>query len=125
MKLTEIHHVSLVVSDLERAKNFYGIKLGLEELKRPSFDFEGAWYAVGVQQLHLIVQVEKEESVGTIKTRGRHAAFKVDQFNQAVQILEEKGITSIVKKSSTSGFHQIFFNDPDGNTIELMIDILK
>ena len=38
-----LHHVSLVVQDLARAKAFYGDVLGLQELPRPPFDFDGAW----------------------------------------------------------------------------------
>lgn len=46
--------MSLTVTDLARAKRFYGDVLGLAELQRPDFDFAGAWYALGDRQLHLI-----------------------------------------------------------------------
>ncbi|GAF15122.1 glyoxalase family protein [Bacillus sp. JCM 19046] len=123
MKLVEIHHVSIIVHNLERAKRFYGETLALEELSRPPFDFEGAWYAIGTQQLHLIVQEIKEEAPATIQTRGRHIACKVYHFDRAVQFLQDRGIETIVKKHSTSGFHQVFFTDPDGNTIEWMAEV--
>jgi catechol 2,3-dioxygenase-like lactoylglutathione lyase family enzyme len=51
-----LHHVSLPVSDIDRAKAFYGEVLGLEEDRnRPDFDFKGAWYNVGDRKFHLIV----------------------------------------------------------------------
>ena len=50
-----IHHISLSVTDLEQSGHFYGAILGLEEINRPDFDFPGAWYKIGDQQLHLIV----------------------------------------------------------------------
>lgn len=55
IKVDSIHHVSLSVTDLQKAKHFYGALLGFKELKRPPFDFPGAWYQIGDQQLHLIV----------------------------------------------------------------------
>ncbi|HEU4753087.1 MAG TPA: VOC family protein, partial [Armatimonadota bacterium] len=36
MKLTGIHHVSILVSDMERAVAWYREVLGLAEVKRPS-----------------------------------------------------------------------------------------
>jgi catechol 2,3-dioxygenase-like lactoylglutathione lyase family enzyme len=49
-----IEHVAVVVSDVERAKAFYGGVLGLTEVPRPeSFDFAGAWYRNGPTDLHL------------------------------------------------------------------------
>src|SRR3712207_7383782 len=40
-----IEHVAVVVTDVARAKRFYGEVLGLTEAPRPeSFDFPGAWY---------------------------------------------------------------------------------
>jgi catechol 2,3-dioxygenase-like lactoylglutathione lyase family enzyme len=37
-----IHHTAIIVTDVERAKRFYGGVLGLSELPRPDFGFEGA-----------------------------------------------------------------------------------
>ena len=43
MKPTRLHHVSLCVTDVERARRFYIGILGLEEIERPNFPFPGAW----------------------------------------------------------------------------------
>src|SRR5690606_38488003 len=53
----DIHHVSLTVTDLARSKTFYQEILGLREIERPAFNFEGAWFGIGSsgRQLHLIV----------------------------------------------------------------------
>lgn len=32
------------MTNLERAKEFYGKTLCLKEIQRPDFDFPGAWY---------------------------------------------------------------------------------
>ena len=50
-----LHHVAVSVSDLARAKGFYGGVLGLEEIARPRFPFDGAWYRIGNREVHLIV----------------------------------------------------------------------
>ncbi len=58
-------HVSIPVRDLNRARAFYGDVLCLTELERPAFRFEGAWYQVGDQQLHLIVHPGSRTDRGT------------------------------------------------------------
>jgi catechol 2,3-dioxygenase-like lactoylglutathione lyase family enzyme len=55
LDIAGIHHVSINVTDLGRARRFYSEVLGLEEIARPAFDFDGAWYRLGDRQLHLIV----------------------------------------------------------------------
>lgn len=50
-----LHHVTLLVRDLERARVFYEDSLGLTPIPRPSFPFPGAWYGLGEESLHLIV----------------------------------------------------------------------
>lgn len=122
MNLTGIHHVSLVVKDIERAKAFYSDTLRLQQIKRPPFTFVGAWYALGQQQLHLIEdkQLELREVEASIHTRRRHIAFRVSDFDETVRHLHDQGVAYIEKRFSTSGFHQVFVNDPDGNTIECM-----
>ena len=50
------HHVSVCVSDLDRARAFYGGPLGLKEIARPAFKFPGVWYALdGDIALHIMV----------------------------------------------------------------------
>ncbi|WDF05776.1 VOC family protein [Shouchella hunanensis] len=122
MNPTGIHHISLVVTDIEKAKAFYGDVLRLQQLKRPPFTFVGLWYALGQQQLHLIEdgQLKLREKETSINTRGRHVAFHVSDFDETVRHLHNQGVLYIEKRYSTSGFHQVFINDPDGNTIEFM-----
>ena len=39
-----LHHVAVAVTDLDRARRFYAGVLGLKEIARPAFSFDGAWY---------------------------------------------------------------------------------
>ena len=38
-----LSHVSVTVSDLGKARRFYGEFLGLVEIPRPDFGFPGVW----------------------------------------------------------------------------------
>jgi glyoxylase I family protein len=50
-----VHHVSLNVSDLAAALDFYVGRLGMvQRTDRPDFGIGGAWLDVGSQQVHLI-----------------------------------------------------------------------
>ena len=121
---TGLHHVSLTVSNLERAKHFYGSILGLKEIQRPNFDFPGAWYGIEGQQLHLIVLPSSQ----TIRQDKRlcsmegHFALRVKDYNKTLNWLKDKGVELLENPNSISGFAQIFCADPDGNLIELNVD---
>ncbi|MBO7748934.1 VOC family protein [Paenibacillus sp. MWE-103] len=116
-----IHHVSLIVTDLERAKRFYEDVIGLREIPRPAFDFPGAWYGIGEggQQLHLIVHPGETLRGGGIDTRDGHFAIRVADFDETIAWLSEHGIEHRHNRNSITGFAQIFLTDPDRNIIEL------
>lgn len=116
-----LHHVSLNVTDLERAKAFYNDILGLREIERPAFNFPGAWYTVGEtgQQLHLIVREAQTERNRDINTREGHFAIRVNDFEKTLQWLRQHNIEHKANPDSITGFAQIFLLDPDGNVIEL------
>ncbi|MFC7442601.1 VOC family protein [Laceyella putida] len=119
-----IHHVSVAVTDLKKAKAFYGSVLGLEEIDRPPFDFPGAWYQVGNQQIHLIVHepAVTRRKTTALDTRDGHVALRVKDDRATAAWLKQQGVEILEKPNSTSGFAQIFCCDPDGNLIELHVD---
>ena len=50
-----LSHVSVTVSDLEKAKRFYGDLIGLTQIPGPDFGFPGVWYSLGGElQLHVL-----------------------------------------------------------------------
>ncbi|WP_347550607.1 VOC family protein [Pseudalkalibacillus hwajinpoensis] len=121
IEIEGIHHVSLAVTDLERARTFYSEVLCLKEMKRPDFDFPGAWYEVGSQQLHLIVHPSAKTLRGTreLNSKEGHFAFRVKSYDATLQWLKKIGADVYENPTSRSGFAQIFVSDPDGNLIEL------
>ena len=114
MRVTDIHHASINVADVERSLRFYVDVLGLEPLDRPAFPFPGAWLAVGpTRQLHLI-----EGDVPP--DRGQHLAFAVDDLDATVAELRAAGVdVRGPKPVGDSGVRQAFLADPDGNRLEL------
>ena len=119
-----LHHVSLTVANLERAKHFYGNILCLKEIQRPNFDFPGAWYEIEGQQLHLIVlptsQTIRQDK--RLSSREGHFALRVKDYHATLNWLKSKDVELLEKPKSMSGFAQIFCADPDGNLIELNVD---
>lgn len=119
-----IHHVSLSVTDIKQAKHFYGTILELEEIDRPNFDFPGAWYKIGDQQVHLIVYKDSEtlRINQQVETKDGHFAIKVRDYYQTLAFLKAKGVLVTEKPNSKSGFAQIFCTDPDNNVIEFNVE---
>ncbi|MEW9668296.1 VOC family protein [Ammoniphilus sp. 3BR4] len=121
-----IHHVSLIVTDLEKAKAFYSQVLALQEIPRPDFNFPGAWYQIGSQQLHLIVHPAAQtlRTKGGIDTKDGHFALRVKDYHRTVEWLKNMAVEMVLKPNSTAGFSQIYCCDPDGNVIEFNVDHL-
>jgi catechol 2,3-dioxygenase-like lactoylglutathione lyase family enzyme len=122
--LAFIHHVSVCVSDLERAKHFYGNVLGLAEKPRPDLGFAGAWYDVGaLQELHLIVHPPSRTMRGTTTIDGRdgHFAFRVTSYDETLAHLQAHGVAVIESRRNATPWAQIYVTDPDGNVIEFNV----
>jgi len=114
-----IHHVSIVVRNLENAKNFYSERLGLQEIQRPPFQSKGIWYAIGTQQLHLLEYPQGETlRVGEIDSTDGHFAIWVKSFKATIKWLDDRGISYEARPNSLAGFTQIYILDPDHNIIE-------
>jgi len=117
-------HVSVVVSDLEKARAFYGGVLGLAEIPRPAFDFPGAWYSLGGDlQLHVIVNpgwpfppVERDR----FEIRAPHFALWVDDADALATRLAAAGQPFHDYVSTPTGLRQLFLHDPDGNMVEFL-----
>ena len=129
MKIESIHHVSLPVTDLERSKHFYSGILGLPEIRRPAFDFPGAWYQVGDRQLHLIVHDNSTfRELKKLDSRDIHVALRVNSYRETRDFLRAQGFhpeaSDELKRMkenphSITGWPQLYIMDPDRNVIEL------
>ncbi|SFJ78043.1 Catechol 2,3-dioxygenase [Halobacillus dabanensis] len=116
-----IHHVSLLVKDIEQAKHFYKEVLGFEESPdRPDFGFPGAWFQVGSTQIHLIEYKEGRTFRGTttIDSRDGHFAIRVKDIEAFIRRMKEKQVEILNKPENKTEWHQVYISDPDGNVIE-------
>ena len=129
LKIETLHHVSLPVSDLKRAEQFYESILGLEKIERPPFDFDGAWFQLGDRQLHLIVHDASTFRAGKgVDSHDIHFAIRVKSYLDTREFLRSKGYHPDAgdefKKmrenpKATAGFPQLYIMDSDRNVIEL------
>ena len=126
IEVETLHHVSVAVTELGRARQFYGDILGLPEIPRPPFDFSGAWYRVGDRQLHLIVHPDTPTVRGTteIDSRDGHYGLRVRSYRQTVEYLDVRGVPHRDKPRNKTPWPQIYLTDPDGNVIELNAELL-
>lgn len=114
-----IHHVSLIVSKVEKSLAFYQTLLGLEVEERPELPFPGAWLKIGDQQLHLLELPNPDPVSGRPQHGGRdrHLAMSVRDLNALADRLDQAGIALTRSKSGRAA---LFFRDPDGNALELV-----
>ncbi|MEZ5296721.1 MAG: VOC family protein [Ilumatobacteraceae bacterium] len=85
MLIADIHHVSLNVTDTERALGFYRDLLGLGVLNVPR-SFAGAWLDAGRgRQVHLIESPSIPDDVG------QHVAFTVHDLDAAIDTIRAAG----------------------------------
>ncbi|MDF2723160.1 MAG: glyoxalase [Paenibacillus sp.] len=119
IEFEKLHHVSIAVRDLERAKRFYSDVLNFQEITRPPFKSKGAWYAIGDQQLHLIEHPNGETlRESDIDSTDGHFAIWVKSYKNTIEWLDRAGITYDARPQSAAGFTQIYIVDPDNNVIE-------
>lgn len=114
-------HVSLLVSHLGRARAFYEgvLQLTPSPSSRPEMTFDGVWYEIGAQQIHLLALPNPDPVAGRPEHGGRdrHVALGVDDLNHLQQVLEQSGVQYSLSKS---GRPALFCRDPDGNALEFV-----
>ncbi|WP_134698744.1 VOC family protein [Ammoniphilus sp. YIM 78166] len=124
MKLKRIDHISVSVQDVEKSKDFYGRILGLEEIPRPNFKFDGVWYKLGEVMIHVIHKEDsKRADCSKLSVQEAHLAFFVDspqELDGIIEELEKENIVWYELENAPSGLRQLFFKDPDGYMIEIV-----
>jgi glyoxylase I family protein len=116
--ISGFHHAGFLVTDVERAAEFYEKVLGLPLLPRPDLGFPGRWYDLGDgHQLHLM-SVPQMPGHADPPRHDRHIALNVTNIKETEAALNLMGVT-VAYGSGRAGNPQLFVRDPDGNTIEL------
>ena len=124
MYLSKQHHIAIIASDWDRAKEFYIDKLGFElfrEVYRPEVDDYLRMLRQGDTVLELFIKPNYPERVNNPEAKGlRHLAFHVENIEPAVAWLNSLGIeTEPIREDKCNGGRFTFFKDPDGLPLEL------
>ena len=125
MIFDSIHHIAIIASDYDKAKEFYVDKLGFkvkrEVERKEREDFIIFLDAGDNIEIELFIEKNPPERVTRPEARGlRHLAFKVDDIYKSVEELTKRGIeTEEIRTDPLNGKHMTFFFDPDGLPLEL------
>lgn len=118
-----LDHVTIVVKDLDATRRFYVGLLGMQEVPRPAFSFQGQWFQAGPTLIHTILEFEGSGPAGSgacANSRGHHFAFLVDDCWEAAKRVEAAGVPFVSPpKERPDGAIQLFINDPDGHLVEI------
>jgi catechol 2,3-dioxygenase-like lactoylglutathione lyase family enzyme len=113
-QIAQIDHCSVIITDVERSRRFYGDVLDLPEIHKPrTFDFVVVWYDLGNQHLHLLLK-EKADTISP-----RHFALRVSDATAARVYFRERGLAP-QETTPIPGADRFFIADPDGNRIEII-----
>ncbi|MFN9720785.1 MAG: VOC family protein [Planctomycetota bacterium] len=126
VRVRQIDHVTLVVRDVEASRRFYVGLLGMTEVARPAFPFDGAWFRAGSTLIHLIHEHERSGPAGypvevlVKSSRNHHLAFEVDDARAAAERLKSRGVVLLDDaRLRPDGAVQVFLTDPDHHVVEL------
>lgn len=124
MKLNQIHHVAIIVSDYEISKDFYVNKLGFEII-RENFRKDREDYKLDLKlgdcELEIFTRKNSPKRLNYPEACGlRHLAFKVEDIEKVVLELQAVGIeTEPIRIDEFTNKKMTFFTDPDGLPLEL------
>jgi len=122
--LTGLGHVLLRVLDLERSKKFYTEVLGFRVLEEDP-EHGGVFLALEGQSHAIDLFAVKDVEAAQQQTPGLrglgHIAFRVDSeqaLKDAYHSLREHGV-EITRTIDHVSQQSVYFQDPDGNTLEI------
>ena len=124
MVLGKQHHIAVISSDWEKAREFYIEKLGFQmirEVYRPAQDDRLRMLRQGETTLELFIRPDAPQRVNNPEAMGlRHLAFRVEDAVAAAAWLNECGIeTEPIREDLVNGGKFTFFKDPDGLPLEI------
>jgi catechol-2,3-dioxygenase len=129
MKIKELGHLVLYVRDVERSAAFYGDVLGWTRITPAGQGLPAAAFSSGRTHHELLLIEVGDDAAGL--PRGRHIGLyhfglKVgdtdDELREALDRVHEAGAT-VIGASDHTVTHSLYVLDPDGNELELYIDV--
>jgi catechol 2,3-dioxygenase len=134
MEVKELGHLVLYVRDLERSAHFYRDVLGWRQIidssNAPPNVPVAAFSAPSGRTHHELLLIEVGPDAAALPAGRRvgmyHFGLKVgdtdDELRSALAVLNEHDVT-IVGASDHGITHSLYITDPDGNEIELYVDV--
>jgi catechol 2,3-dioxygenase len=136
MEVKELGHIVLYVRDLERSARFYRDVLGWRQImpdptSSSRMPFPAAAFSAPGGRTHhelLLIEVGKDAAA---QPEGRrvglyHFGLKIgesdDELREALAKLHEAGV-HVVGATDHTVTHSLYIEDPDGNEIELYVDV--
>mmetsp|Transcript_33131 Transcript_33131/g.54701 ORF Transcript_33131/g.54701 Transcript_33131/m.54701 type:complete len:548 (+) Transcript_33131:55-1698(+) len=128
------NHIAFIVSDVGRSVRFYADVMGFQQIRRPNFDKNGAWFTMGNVELHLIKGEPLVHSGDDLIVN--HISIETYEIDLVPRMLKRMGIpfrqnVSVPKGEDGGGegtnesnendkiVRQYFFRDPDGYYMEV------
>ena len=140
--IVEMNHMSFTVSDVERSAAFFRDQLGLELVgiagRDPQFSEQvtgipGAELRIAylrapncsVELIQYLSPPAPKADTRTCNVGSAHVCFFVDDFDDMVARLRAAGVhfagvPSVVPAGPNKGRQVLYFEDPDGNTVEII-----
>ena len=123
--MNSVHHIAIIVSDIEKAREFYIKKLGFEAIRENYRKERDDWKLDLRVDEHTELEVFAEKNppkrVNRPEACGlRHLAFRVESVEETVKELDEIGIEcEPIRTDTYTGEKMTFFFDPDGLPLEI------
>ncbi|MBL7499112.1 VOC family protein [Frankia sp. CNm7] len=134
MEIKELGHVVLYVHDVERSAAFYRDILGFRQIMPDPaggspLPFKAAAFSSG-RTHHELLLIEVGEDAAELPPGRRvgmyHFGLKVgdtdDELRAVLAWIQERGVT-LAGASDHTVTHSLYIFDPDGNEIELYVDV--
>jgi catechol-2,3-dioxygenase len=129
MKVQELGHVVLYVGDVRKATAFYHDILGWDLAIAPSPGSPIAAFSGGRTHHELLLIEVGEDAASQPPGRHKglyHVGLKIgdtdDDLREAADRLSQLGVPVLAASDHTIS-HSLYVRDPDGNDVELFIDV--
>jgi glyoxylase I family protein len=126
VSITGLSHINLRANRelLDSLRDFYVDIVGLRIGDRPPFKSSGYWLYSGERPIvHLVEAQPGEHNVIANGAILDHVAFAVSQLDDAEMRLRQHAISYERRRVPQTGEWQLFFKDPAGNGIELILHV--
>jgi catechol 2,3-dioxygenase len=137
MEIKELGHLVLYVRDLERSAHFYRDVLGWRQIlpdpdgKASTLPFPAVMFSAPSNRTHHeLLLIEVGEDAAPLPPGRRvglyHFGLKVgdsdDELREALRRLTDNGV-EVLGATDHTVTHSLYIADPDGNEIELFVDV--